>query len=220
MSAVDVPEPPPVAQAVFGAGLERAVEFSRLLCTDGVVRGLIGPREPERIWNRHLLNCAVLGELIAPGLRVVDVGSGAGLPGVAMAVARPDLQVDLLEPLQRRVEFLELLVTELELGDRVRVIRARAEEPAAVDAVGGSDWVVARAVAPLDRLVRWCLPLARSGGRLGLLKGESAEAEVAVHRDALHRAGAREIDIRLVGVGVVEPLVTVVTMTTPAGSRR
>ena len=197
---------------MFGDRLSAAVAFADLLCGDGVVRGLIGPREPERIWSRHLLNCGVLAELPGVGHRVVDVGSGAGLPGIALSLARPDLRVDLVEPLQRRVDFLDLVVTQLGLGDRVRVVRGRAEEVSTVRSVGSADWAMARAVAPLDRLVRWCLPLVSAEGQLGLLKGVTAEAEVKEHGSALRRLGARDVTIRRCGVGVVDPPVTVVTM--------
>lgn len=199
---------PDAAHAVFGDRLDLAARFAALLADDGVVRGVIGPREAGRIWTRHLLNCAVVTELIEPSARVVDIGSGAGLPGLPMAIARPDLRVDLVEPLQRRVDFLTAAVGRLGLADQVQVVRGRADEEQVRDVAGGAAWVTARAVAPLDRLVRWCLPL---GDRLALIKGAGAAAEVAQHRTALRRAGARHVAVVSCGSGVVEPPATVVT---------
>lgn len=185
-----LPAPPRAAEAVFGDRLDLAGRYAQQLAADGVVRGLIGPREVVRLWDRHLLNSAVLTELLPEGARVVDVGSGAGLPGIPMAIRRSDLRVDLLEPMQRRTDFLAEVVDSLGLGAEVRVIRGRAEEAGVIDEVGSADWVVARAVAPLDRLVKWCLPLLSSGGRLLALKGASAADEVAEHSAALRRLGA------------------------------
>jgi 16S rRNA (guanine527-N7)-methyltransferase len=160
---------------------------------------LIGPREVERLWERHVLNSAVVTELIPSGTRVVDVGSGAGLPGLPMAIRRRDLRVDLVEPMQRRTDFLTDTVSELGLEGSVQVVRGRAEEARVVDEVGRSDWVVARAVASLDRLVRWCLPLLAPGGRLLALKGAKAAEEAAEHGQLLRRLGADEIEVRRVG---------------------
>lgn len=164
---------------MFGSGLDLAVRYGELLASDGVIRGLIGPREVPRLWERHLLNCAVITSLIPAGARVVDVGTGAGLPGLAMACRRADLRVDLVESLARRVTFLSEAVAVLGLSERVRVVHGRAEEPAVRGEVGEAAWVTARAVAPLDRLVRWCLPLLRPDGALLAIKGAQAAAEVA-----------------------------------------
>nr|WP_051167891.1 16S rRNA (guanine(527)-N(7))-methyltransferase RsmG [Actinoplanes sp. N902-109] len=197
------------AEQVFGDRLELAGRYAELLATDGVVRGLIGPREAPRIWERHLINCAVLSETIPYGASVVDVGSGAGLPGIVLAVARPDLTITLVEPLARRTAFLSEAVTALGLEGTVTVVRGRAE-----DLAGGPpapvDVVTARAVAPLDRLAGWCLPLAAVGGRLVALKGASAVDEVAEHREAITRLGGGEPVVRLCGVGVIDPPSTVV----------
>ena len=198
-----------VAARVFGERLELAVEFAHLLMTDGVVRGLIGPREAPRIWERHLVNCAVMSEIIPSGALVVDVGSGAGLPGIVLAVARPDLSITLVEPLARRTAFLSEAVTALGLDATVTVVRGRAED--VVDGPpAGADVVTARAVAPLDRLAGWCLPLVRSGGRLLALKGASAADEVAEHRAAIARLGGADPVLRLCGEGLIDPPATVV----------
>lgn len=157
--------------------------YAAALAGDGVVRGLLGPRERERLWDRHLLNSLVLVPLVPEGASVVDVGSGAGLPGLAVALARPDLEVTLLEPLARRVRFLEEVVTAL--GVPVAVRRGRAED----EPRGETDVVLARAVAPLVRLVPWCLPLLRPGGVLLALKGSTAEEELSTARTALAAAG-------------------------------
>jgi 16S rRNA (guanine527-N7)-methyltransferase len=159
-----------------------------------------------RLWERHLLNCAVVAELLPSGVTVTDVGSGAGLPGIALALARPDLSIELLEPLQRRVVFLHEVVATLGL-DNVRVARGRAEDkrdPAGVDVV------TARAVAPLSRLAGWSLPLLRPGGSLIALKGSQASAELAAAADELRRLGAVTWEVVTCGVDLVDPPTTVV----------
>jgi 16S rRNA (guanine527-N7)-methyltransferase len=193
------PAAPPAAATVFGDHLDAAVRFADRLAGDGVERGLIGPREVERLWQRHILNSAVVTELLPRGSRVVDVGSGAGLPGLPMAIRRPDLSVDLVEPMLRRTDFLTEVATDLGLGERVRVIRGRAEEKAVRSQVGSADWVTARAVAPLDRLVKWCLPLLGPQGHLLALKGRTAELEATEHRAALTALGAVVEDVKRVG---------------------
>jgi 16S rRNA (guanine527-N7)-methyltransferase len=201
------------ARTVFGDRLALAGRYAELLGTDGVVRGLIGPRETDRLWDRHLLNCAVLAELIPNAAYVVDVGSGAGLPGVVLAIARPDLTVALVEPLARRTAFLTEAIEELGLTGRVEVLRGRAEEFASgphAPLTASADVVTARAVAPIDRLAAWCLPLARVGGRLLALKGSSAAEEVAEHRTAVERLGGGTPEVRRCGVGVLDQPATVV----------
>lgn len=197
----------PAAEKVFGDRLPLAERFAQLLVTDGVIRGLIGPREAPRIWERHLLNCAVLGDLIQSGATVVDVGSGAGLPGMVLAVARPDLFITLVEPLARRTAFLDEAVTALGL-ERTTVVRARAEEY--FGKLPLADVVTARAVAPLDRLAGWCLPLTAVGGRLLALKGASAAAEIAEHAESLSRLGAGAPSVRVCGEAVLAEPTTVV----------
>ncbi|MEV4621717.1 16S rRNA (guanine(527)-N(7))-methyltransferase RsmG [Asanoa sp. NPDC049573] len=199
---------PPAASVLFGERLPLASRYAELLVTDGVVRGLIGPREAPRIWDRHLLNCATMSELIPSGASVVDVGSGAGLPGIVLAVARPDLSMVLVEPLARRTAFLAEVVASLGLDDTVTVVRGRAEEVR--DALVPADVVTARAVAPLDRLAGWCLPLTAPGGRLLALKGASASDEVAEHQTAIGRLGGATPVVRHCGVGLVDPPTTVV----------
>ncbi|MGC4744932.1 16S rRNA (guanine(527)-N(7))-methyltransferase RsmG [Micromonospora sp. DT201] len=207
------PELAPAALTLFGDRLDLAAAYAELLATDGVVRGLIGPREAPRIWDRHLLNCAAIAERIPSGATVLDVGSGAGLPGLVLAIARPDLTVTLIEPLARRTSFLIEVVERLGLAKSVRVFRGRADE-AATGSSGrepiSGDVVTARAVAPLDRLAGWSLPLAVRGGRLLALKGSSAAAEIEEHAKVVTRLGGGEPAVHLCGVGVIDPPTTVV----------
>jgi 16S rRNA (guanine527-N7)-methyltransferase len=203
----------PAAERLFGDRLPLAERYRDRLAADGVVRGLIGPREVDRLWDRHLLNSAILTDRIPTGVRVVDVGSGAGLPGLPMAIRRPDLRLDLVEPMQRRTDFLSEVVAELGLTGSVRVIRGRAEDAEVVRAAGNCDWVVARAVAPLDRLVRWCLPLLSARGRLLALKGAAAADEADRHARALRACGARVAAIEQVGGELLEERTWVVVVT-------
>ncbi len=163
-----------------------------------MLRGLIGPREPSRLWTRHLLNSAVIAELIGDGASVVDIGSGAGLPGIPLAIARPDLRVTLVEPLERRTRFLVEVVGSLGLSN-CRVVRGRAEE--VVAGCGGADVVTSRAVAPLHRLVTWSAPLARDGGLVLALKGESAREELTRDGKAVAAAGLVNAEVLEIGGG-------------------
>jgi 16S rRNA (guanine527-N7)-methyltransferase len=229
VSDSDFPESPsplpeslsPAARVLFGDGLPLARQYADLLATDGVIRGLIGPREAPRIWDRHLLNCAAMTELIQPNASVVDVGSGAGLPGIVLAVARPDLTVVLVEPLARRTVFLTEAVDRLGLGARVSVLRGRAEEFVHGPLSGQlapADIVTARAVAPMDRLTGWCLPLAAVGGRLLALKGASAADEVTAHRDAIGRLGGGTPVVHECGAGLLDQPATVVEVVRKRGA--
>jgi 16S rRNA (guanine527-N7)-methyltransferase len=163
-----------VARDVFGEQFPLINRYVDILRSTGVEWGLLGPRETDRLWDRHILNSAALSGLIARGSSVVDVGSGAGLPGIPLALLRPDLRVTLLEPLLRRATFLTQTVEELRIADRAEVTRSRAE-----DHHGKYDVVTSRALAPLDRLVGWCNPLRARRGMILALKGSSAADEVA-----------------------------------------
>ncbi len=195
------PPAPTGAVDVFGPALDTARYFADLLARDGVTRGLIGPRETARLWDRHLVNCALVAELLPEGAQVLDVGSGAGLPGVVLAIVRPDLSVRLVDSLRRRTDFLSTAVDALGLTKRVDVITGRVEDHLIAARLTPADWVVARAVAPLDRLARWCLPLLAPHGWLLAMKGARAEAELSQHRQELHRLGASRMDVVLCGVG-------------------
>ncbi len=192
----ETPPPPPEAAGVFAARLPLAVRYAELLAGPGTERGLLGPREVPRLWDRHLLNCAVVADLVPEGASVVDVGSGAGLPGLVLAVRRPDLTVTLLEPLLRRTRFLEEAVSILGLEDQVEVLRGRAEEVAGTRAF---DVVTSRAVAPLERLLPWSLPLARSGGVVLAMKGSSASDELESVRSTVARLGGRAPEVVHIG---------------------
>jgi 16S rRNA (guanine527-N7)-methyltransferase len=184
---------------VFAVRLPRAERYAALLADAGVVRGLIGPREVPRLWDRHLLNCAVLGDLIPADSTVCDVGSGAGLPGLVLAIRRPDVRVTLVEPLLRRTTFLEEAVAELAL-DNVEVIRGRA------DALHGErrfDVVTSRAVAPLDRLLGWSMPLVAPRGALVAMKGSSIAEEIEAAGDVLRRLGCGTPEVVVLGEGLL-----------------
>jgi 16S rRNA (guanine527-N7)-methyltransferase len=203
--------PPPVAAQVFGDALPDAERFVARLASDGVTRGLIGPRELPRLWERHVLNSAAVAEAVPQGARVVDVGSGAGLPGIPLGLARPDLSLSLVEPMARRVEFLEEAVAEL--GRPWRIVRGRAEERSVVSAVGPVDVVTARAVAALPRLVGWCRSLLRPGVQLVALVGAKAVAQLPGMLPELEAAGMTNIHPRAVGASLGDAATTVVVMT-------
>jgi 16S rRNA (guanine527-N7)-methyltransferase len=217
----DVSEPPPEAAKLFGERLGAAVHYAQILAGAGVERGLIGPREADRLWDRHLLNSAALAELLESGDRIADIGSGAGLPGIPLALARPDLRVTLIEPLLRRTDFLREVVDDLGLD--ITVVRGRAEEQAVRQQVGEMDAVVSRAVASLDKLTRWSMPLLRSGGRMLALKGERAVAEIDEHRRGMESLGAVDARVVTCGGGYLNPPATVVSArrgkSTPADRR-
>lgn len=192
---------------MFGDRFEDAVRYAELLADAGVQRGLIGPREVPRLWERHLLNCAVLSEVVPDGVTVCDVGSGAGLPGIPLALVREDIKITLLEPLLRRTTFLTEVVELLGL-DHVTVVRGRAEE--VMGTLQPVHVVTARAVAPLERLATWGIPLLRPYGEMLALKGDTAEEELKSAATVLSKLGAVETSILHVGEGIVDPLSTVV----------
>ena len=201
------PSVPVAARRVFASErLDLAVRYTDLLATEGVVRGLIGPREAPKLWDRHILNSAVLAEAVPDSATVCDIGTGAGLPGLVIAIARPDLRVTLVEPLLRRTTFLDEVVTELGL-EHVTVVRGRAE-----DLHGRStfDVVTSRAVAPLERLLGWSMPLVAPTGALVAMKGRSVHEEIASVADFLATWRCGEPEVFEVGVGLVDPPTTVV----------
>ena len=182
-----------VVLELYGHQAARISQYVDILATKGVAYGLLGPKEADRVWERHILNSAALGGLIEPDATVIDVGSGAGLPGIPLALLRPDLRVTLLEPLLRRSTFLVEVVNELQVTAQVAVVRARAEDHAE-----RYDIVVARAVAPLDRLIGWCNPLRRSGGVILAVKGRNATTEIEQAAEVLsqHRLAAELVTPR------------------------
>jgi 16S rRNA (guanine527-N7)-methyltransferase len=191
--------------------LPLAERYAELLATEGVLRGLIGPREAPRLWERHLLNCAAVGTAVPPDATVCDIGSGAGLPGLVLAIARPDLRVTLVEPLLRRTTFLEEVVDDLGL-DRVTVERRRAE---ALHGEARFDVVTSRAVAPLGRLLEWSMPLVSPAGALVAMKGSSVTEEIADAGPAVARFGASQPEILTLGEGVSTATVVRVTWADP-----
>ncbi|MFR9754757.1 16S rRNA (guanine(527)-N(7))-methyltransferase RsmG [Streptomyces sp. TR06-5] len=205
--AGELDEAPEAARKYFGDRLPDVVRYAELLADAGVRRGLIGPREVPRLWERHLLNCAVLSEIVPDGVTVCDVGSGAGLPGIPLALVRPDLRITLLEPLLRRTTFLQEVVELLGL-DHVTVVRGRAEE--VLGTLPPVHVVTARAVAPLDRLAGWGVPLLRPYGEMLALKGDTAAEELKSARAALQKLSVVEATVEQVGEGVVDPPSTVV----------
>ena len=207
---------PPVIARVFGAAADDAIRYATLLRTEAVIRGLIGPNEVRRLWQRHVLNCAALAELIPPGCRVADVGSGAGLPGIPVALARPDLTVDLVEPMQRRSRFLEEVRERLAAGGRMRVVRGRAPEVA--NLLSPRPVVlIARAVAPLEVFVAWALPLLDPGGELLAIRGSRAAGEVRRAVSAIRANGGHGVQIHRCGAEYLEQPTTVVRVLKRAG---
>lgn len=200
---------PTEASAVFGENLERARRFTAALGEHGEERGLIGPLEPARLWSRHILNSAVAAPLFASGARVGDVGSGAGLPGIVLAIARPDVQWVLIEPMERRVTWLQEQKDALGL-DNVEIVRARGDEwteGAVLDAV------TARAVSALKTLIPLTAPLVRVGGELVLLKGANAANEIDAAAKQIRKYGLDDIRVEVVGDGVIAEPTRVVRAT-------
>jgi 16S rRNA (guanine527-N7)-methyltransferase len=210
------PCPPPAAilATFFGERAPLALAFAEHLASSAIARGLLGPRELPRLWTRHILNCAAIAPLVPPGARVPDVGSGAGLPGIVLALARPDLELTLVEPLLRRVAWLEEVTKDLDLGN-VAVVRARAEELP----TEWADVATARAVAPLTKLSAWCLPLLKPGGLMLAIKGRSAAGELRESSSSLPSLGAVSWEIREVGGEVLDEPTTVVEVRKRSGRR-
>lgn len=202
-------EPPVVARDFFGDRFDLAEAYARSLATDGIVRGFIGPRELPRLWTRHVLNCAVIEEVFPRGKRVVDIGSGSGLPGIPLAIVRPDLHITLIEPLLKRSTYLKEITEKLGL-DNVTVIRGRAEEKPVRKAAGNADIVTSRAVAPLGKLAHWSIPLLAKGGVMLALKGSSLEEEIERDQDLIRVAGGGQPRIVETGLDVLdEPTILV-----------
>lgn len=195
-TTTDLTEIPEVGRSLFHVEqLPLITQYASLLATEGVVRGLIGPREVPRLWDRHILNCALMADLLAPQSTLADIGSGAGLPGLVLAIARPDVQVTLIEPLLRRTTFLTEVVEELDL-DNVEVFRGRADE---LHGKRMFDAVTSRAVAPLPRLLTWSMPLVGQSGSLLALKGSNVADELIEVRDVLRRGRCAEPVIHTLG---------------------
>lgn len=194
---------PDAAKEIFDERIDVARRYAQWLETAGIQRGLIGPREIPRIWGRHILNSAVLGEVIEDGQRVIDVGSGAGLPGIPLAIARPRVKVQLLEPLLRRTKFLEEVVADIQL-DNVEVHRGRAEEKPIIRELSGADVVTSRAVASLGKLCAWSLPLAKVGGAMKALKGSSVTEEIERDAQEINKAGGGSREVVELGAGLLE----------------
>jgi len=194
------------AEKIFGDRLELAKRYVEHLATSGIERGLLGPREVPRLWSRHVLNCAVVAELIPHASRVADVGSGAGLPGLTFAIARPDLRLTLIEPLERRVTWLNEVIQDLGL-DNVEVLRGRAEQ-----AVGkvDVDVVTARAVSALSGLAGLTIPLLRGQGEVLAIKGRSASEEIDKAAKNIRKLGGKETSVVTVGEEILEEHTTVV----------
>ncbi|MBO0809667.1 MAG: 16S rRNA (guanine(527)-N(7))-methyltransferase RsmG [Actinobacteria bacterium] len=203
-----VPSAPPAARLAFGDRIGQAEAYAGLLAGPGVVRGLLGPREVPRLWDRHILNSAVVAELVPRPSALIDLGSGAGLPGIVLALLLPDVSVTLLERMARRSEFLRECVRELGLVN-VRVVEAQAEEVAGLLT---ADVVTARAVAPLVRLAPLALALARPGGLVLAIKGAGAERELAAARRVLRRLRVRDAGVIAAGGGKVDQAATVVRL--------
>lgn len=200
-----------VAFERYPSDKDQLATYVELLATLGVERGLIGPREVDRLWNRHILNCASVVDstesLVRRDVTVIDVGTGAGLPGLVWAIIRPDLRVVLVESMQRRIDFLEIAVADLGLSDRVSTLRGRAEDLAGV--VSG-DVVTARAVAPMDRLLGWLAPLATPGGEILVLKGQNVINELNEAAPELAAIKAVSVQVHTCGVGWLDEPANVV----------
>jgi 16S rRNA (guanine527-N7)-methyltransferase len=205
---VEVSTAPRAAEALFGTRMDRAQRYAEILAGAGVERGLLGPREVDRVWDRHILNSAAIAELLGVNERIADIGSGAGLPGIPLALARPDLRLTLIEPLLRRSEFLREVVDDLDL--EITIVRGRAEDRSVRQQVGEMDAVVSRAVASLDKVTKWSLPLVCPNGRMVAIKGERAEEEIREHRRVMASLGAVDVRVMRCGADYLDPPATAV----------
>lgn len=196
---------PETAARIFGDRLPLAQAYHDSLATTAAERGFIGPKEVSRLWSRHVLNCAVIAEAFDEGLSVADIGSGAGLPGIPLAIARPDLQITLIEPLLKRSTYLGEITEELGL-DNVTVVRGRAEEQKKTL----FDVTTSRAVAPLGKLASWSLPLVRPGGSMTAMKGASVAEELERDAKVIAKAGGTDAEILTVGEGLLEQPATLI----------
>ncbi len=199
---------PPEAAALFGPNVDVARQFTKNLAEQGEERGLIGPLELPRLWTRHILNCAIVAPLLHPG-RVGDVGSGAGLPGLVLAIARPEVSFVLIEPMERRIAWLNEQVAELGLGN-VEVVRARAEEARLESPL---DQVTARAVSAFRKLIPLTAPLVRPGGELVLMKGAGAAAEIEAAAKEIRRYRLSNVEVITLGKGVLNEVTRVIRAT-------
>jgi 16S rRNA (guanine527-N7)-methyltransferase len=205
----DVESEPASASSIFGARIELARAFTEALGREGEERGLIGPLEPPRLWTRHVLNCALVAPLLKAAATVGDVGSGAGLPGLVLAIARPDVRFVLIEPMERRVAWLREQSDSLGLTN-VEVMRARAEE---VPLPSPLDQVTARAVSAFRKLIPLTAPLVRDGGELVLMKGANADAEIDAATNEIRRFHIHDIRVDVLGAGVVDEVTRVIRAT-------
>ena len=205
---VSVEAEPSVAERIFGNEIEKARLFARNLGEQGEQRGLIGPLEPARLWSRHILNCAVMAPIFSAG-RVGDVGSGAGLPGLVLAIARPDLSVALIEPMERRCDWLNEQILELGLSNAT-VYRGRAQE---VPLQQSFDYVTARAVSALKTLIPMVAPLVRPGGELIVMKGANADREIVEAAKQIRQYRLTNVAVHVVGEGIIDEPTRVVQAT-------
>jgi 16S rRNA (guanine527-N7)-methyltransferase len=207
MTTIVEPEPA-AAAAIFGARIDSARAFADALAREGEERGLIGPLEPPRLWTRHIINCALVAPVLSPGV-VGDIGSGAGLPGIVLAIAMPDVRFVLIEPMERRVVWLEEQVRALGL-DNVEVVRARAED---VKLPRKLDQVTARAVSAFRKLAPIAAPLVRDGGELVLMKGENASVEIDAAAKEIRRLHLSDVHVEVLGEGIVDEVTRIIRAT-------
>jgi len=206
----EIESEPAIAVRLFGDRIEIARRFTADLAREGELRGLIGPLELPRLWTRHVLNSALLAPLMRPG-RVGDIGSGAGLPGLVLAITRPDVEFLLIEPMERRVDWLLQEARALGL-DNVKVIRARAEDAMLEKPL---DQVTARAVSALSKLLPLTAPLLQSGGEFVFMKGERVEAEITAAEKVIRRLHLTDVRVEVLGEGVVSEATRVFRATRP-----